>query len=144
MKLNIFKKEEGKKAKKEKAEKVPVTEASAEAAPEEAAQGEKETPGIILPKEADSAVVLKSFYVSEKAASMGVFNQYVFKVLRDTNKSEIKKQVEKMFKVKVKAVKILNLPEKRRDSGRHPGFKPGFKKAVVVLEEGSTISQVKP
>ena len=46
--------------------------------------------------------------------------------------------------VKVKQVKMLNMPRKRRDLGKHPGFKSGFKKAVVVLEEGYAIGQAKP
>lgn len=88
--------------------------------------------------------VLRNFYVSEKS-SMGVANdQYTFKVYKDANKSEIKKEVAKIFNVKVKSVRVLNSPEKRRDFGRHPGTKSGFKKAIVVLEKGYTIGQVKP
>lgn len=88
--------------------------------------------------------VLRGFYVSEKASLASNFNQYVFRVFVDANKSEVKKEVTKLFNVKVKDVKILNMPEKRRDFGRHPGSKSGFKKAIVVLEEGYTIGQAKP
>ena len=59
-------------------------------------------------------------------------------------KSEIKKEVSKLFNVQVKSVKILNMPEKRRDFGKHPGMRSGFKKAVVALKEGFTIGQAKP
>ena len=92
---------------------------------------------------AEAYRVLKNFYVSEKASLLNGFNQYVFKVFRNSNKSQIKDQVEKLFNVKVKDVKVLNMPRKRRDLGRHPGFKSEFKKAIVVLEKGQTIEQAK-
>ncbi len=92
---------------------------------------------------AGGSQVLKGFYVSEKSSLLNGMNQYVFKVFKSANKPEIRNQVEKIFNVKVKDVKILNMPEKRRDMGRHPGFKTGFKKAIVVLEEGHSIEQAK-
>jgi large subunit ribosomal protein L23 len=85
--------------------------------------------------------VLKNFYISEKATMLGGMNQYVFKVYDRANKSEIKKQVGAIFKVKVKDVKILRAPEKSRNVGRFEGTKTGFKKAIVVLEKGQTISE---
>ena len=87
--------------------------------------------------------VLKNFYISEKASLLAVNNQYVFMVGRDTNKAEICKNVEKIFNVKVKDIKIINLPSKIRNVGRHSGIKPGFKKAIVALKEGYTIEQAK-
>ena len=87
--------------------------------------------------------ILKGFYVSEKATALNQFGQYVFKVFSDATKNEIRKQVEKNFNVKVKGVKIINLPRKSRTVGRHSGFKKGLKKAVVVLEKGYSIEQAK-
>ena len=93
---------------------------------------------------AEAHKVLRGFYVSEKA-SMGIAdNQYMFKVFNNANKSEVKKEVSKLFKVEVKSVKILNMPEKRRDFGKHPGSRSGFKKAIVILKPGFTIGQAKP
>jgi len=88
--------------------------------------------------------VLKGFYISEKASGLNAFNQYVFKVFDNTTKNEVKKQVEKSYGVKVKGVKMINLPRKTRTVGRHAGFKKGFKKAIVVLQKGYTIEQAKP
>ena len=102
-----------------------------------------------LPVSATSTVlpgeygVLKGFYVSEKASGLISSNQYVFKVFKDTTKNEIRKQVEKSFSVKVKGIKIVNLPRKSRTVGRHKGFKQGVKKAIVVLEKGYSIEQAK-
>ena len=87
--------------------------------------------------------VINSFYISEKAGLLNGFNQYVFKVSDNANKSQLARQVEKMFSVKVKSVKMMNTKKKRRDIGKYTGFKPGFKKAVVVLEKGHTIEQAK-
>ena len=91
----------------------------------------------------DAHKILKNFYVSEKASLATNFNQYVFKVFPSAKKNEVKKEVSKLFNVKVKDVKILNMPEKRRDFGKHPGTKIGFKKAIVVLEKGYSIGQAK-
>src|SRR3989344_6553527 len=66
--------------------------------------------------------VLKGFYVSEKASVLNALNQYVFKVFDNTTKNEVKKQVEKSFNVKVKGVKMINLPKKKKNVGRHSGF----------------------
>lgn len=94
----------------------------------------------ILPKEYG---VLKGFYISEKATVLNSFNQYVFKVFDNATKNEVKKQIEKNFSVKIKGVKMINLPRKSRTIGRHSGFKRGFKKAIVALEEGYSIEQAK-
>jgi large subunit ribosomal protein L23 len=83
--------------------------------------------------------VITSFYISEKAGLLNGSNQYVFKVSKTANKSQLSRQVEKMFNVKVKDVKIMNTKRKRRDIGKYTGFKSGFKKAIVVLEEGYSI-----
>ncbi|MDP3792804.1 MAG: 50S ribosomal protein L23 [bacterium] len=88
--------------------------------------------------------VLKGFYVSEKASLGTGMNQYVFKIFNGANKSEVKKEVTRLFNVKVKNVRMLNMPEKRRDFGKHPGSKSGFKKAIVALKEGYVIGQAKP
>lgn len=107
---------------------------------------EAEKVATVLPTtgNADAYRVLKSFYVSEKASLLNGFNQYVFKVFRSANKSQIRKQVEKLFNVTVESVKVLNMPRKRRDLGKHTGFKSEYKKAIVVLKKGQTIEQAKP
>ena len=134
MKINPFNKEEKNKKTKPKKEQDGVL------------VEKTDEPATLLSVAGNSGAyrVLKNFYVSEKASLLNGFNQYVFKVFTDTNKSQIKTQVEKLFNVKVKNVKVLNMPKKRRDLGRHPGFRSEFKKAIVVLEKGQTIEQTKP
>ncbi len=125
----------GKKNKEEK--KLPKSEIKIESKEQETAA---ETKTSFTPVQES---IITGFYISEKAGLLNGFNQYVFKVSNNANKSLLTKQVEKMFNVKVKDIKILNTPEKRRDIGKYSGFKPGFKKAIVVLEKGYTIEQAK-
>lgn len=136
MAFNIFKKEDAKNGSRPKGEakKTPVKK-------EEVAVEETKTDASVL--NVSEGNVISSFYISEKAGLLNAFNQYVFKVSKTANKNELKKQVERMFSVKVKDVKILNTFGKNRNVGRHAGFKPGFKKAIVVLRKGYAIEQAK-
>jgi len=67
-------------------------------------------------------------------------NQYIFEVQRDANKIEIKKAVEKLFKVKVVAVRVANMEGKKKRLGRFAGKKPDWKKAVVKLSPKDKIT----
>lgn len=75
----------------------------------------------------------KANRVAEKA------NQAVFKVLGDAEKSEIKEAVEKLFDVKVTAVRTLNVKGKTKRFGRTVGRRSDWKKAYVTLAEGSEL-----
>jgi len=59
-----------------------------------------------------------------------------FKVAKDANKIEIKKAVERIFKVKVASVRTANFHGKIRRQGRFSGRKPDWKKAYVTLKKG--------
>jgi large subunit ribosomal protein L23 len=67
-------------------------------------------------------------------------NQYVFEVQRDANKIEIRKAVEKLFKVKVVSVHISNIEGKKKRVGRFAGKKPDWKKAIVKLNPKDKIT----
>ena len=147
MALNLFKKNpsaDGKKSKKpaKKQAEVKLAESRTDKG------GKEKTEVTPTTKEfkgnSGAARVIKNFYVSEKASILNGLNQYVFRVFDSANKNQIRDQVEKLFNVKVKDVKTMNTAKKRRDLGRHPGFKSGFKKAIVVLEKGQSIEQAKP
>jgi len=101
----------------------------------------KTSDNIIVSDDSNIHTILKGFYVSEKSSMAQSLNQYVFEVFKRSNKSEIKKHVGRHFNVEVESVKIINLPKKRRKMGKHPGFKPGVKKAIVILKKGYTIDQ---
>ena len=67
------------------------------------------------------------------------YNQLVFEVDPRTNKSEIKKAVEKVFKVTVLAVHTQNRLGKKKRVGRNEGRRKSWKKAIVTLKEGHRV-----
>ena len=78
--------------------------------------------------------------VTEKSSTLqGLNNQFTFEVIPEANKSEVKKAVEALFKVKVTAVNIVRLPSKQRRTFGRPGQTRPWKKAVVTLRKGDTI-----
>jgi large subunit ribosomal protein L23 len=84
--------------------------------------------------------VLVGPHVSEKAAIVAdANNQYVFKVAVDATKSEIKKSVEQLFKVKVDNVTTLKVKGKVKRNRYGFSAKPTWKKAYVRLEQGQDI-----
>jgi large subunit ribosomal protein L23 len=76
---------------------------------------------------------------TEKAQRLREQNQYVFKVHPKANKIQIKEAIEKIFNVKVKKVRTIEIPPKKRTFRGIEGKKPGFKKAIVILEKGQKI-----
>ncbi|HNW93892.1 MAG TPA: 50S ribosomal protein L23 [bacterium] len=67
-------------------------------------------------------------------------NQYVFEVGPDATKIEIRQAVEKQFKVKVTAVRILRRPGKLRRVRVQYGMTAAKKKAIVTLADGQNIA----
>ena len=71
------------------------------------------------------------------------FNRYGFIVDRETNKIEVKKEVEKIYNVSVKSVKTMVCIGKKRvrgtKSGQIIGKTKTFKKAIVQLADEDTI-----
>jgi len=66
-------------------------------------------------------------------------NQIIFEVDPRSNKSEIKKAIEKLFKVKVLAVHTQNRLGKRKRLGKTVGRRKNWKKAIVTLKEGDRV-----
>ena len=83
--------------------------------------------------------IIKAPVITEKAALLGQNNTYVFKVDSRANKIEIKQAIEKIFKVKVAAIRTLNVKPKKRRVGRYAGLSNRSKKAIVTLAEGQQI-----
>ncbi len=79
--------------------------------------------------------------VSEKSTFVADKNrQYVFRVVDDATKPEIKAAVELMFKTKVDSVTVLNVLGKERRFGRTVGRRRNWKKAYVRLAAGQEIN----
>jgi large subunit ribosomal protein L23 len=66
-------------------------------------------------------------------------NQYLFWVAKTANKVEIKRAIEKLFRVTVLDVQTLRVRGKVKRLGRFHGRRPDWKKAVATLKQGDTI-----
>ena len=75
--------------------------------------------------------------LTEKSYSGIATKKYVFIVSKDTNKTEIKLAVEKLFNVQVDSVNTLNCRGKLKRMGKNQGYTPSFKKAIVQLKADS-------
>ena len=75
----------------------------------------------------------------EKSTNLSEQNKIVFKVPYKANKKNLKKNIEKIFKVNVTKINIIN--KKTRDkSTRGKKVKvPGYKKAIITLKKGQNI-----
>jgi large subunit ribosomal protein L23 len=81
--------------------------------------------------------------VSEKGTMVGdKHNQYVFRVISNATKTDVKAAVELLFKVEVATdgVQVLNVKGKIKRTGRFIGRRRAWKKAYVRLKPGQEIS----
>ena len=77
--------------------------------------------------------------VTEKSTSLSDQNKIVFKVSNKANKINLKKNIEKIFKVNVTKINIINKqPRKKIVKGKKVKLK-GFKKAIITLKKGQNI-----
>ena len=83
--------------------------------------------------------IIKSPAITEKGTLVSEKNQVVFNVALDATKPAIKKAVEGLFGVKVKAVNTLVRKGKVRRFKGQTALLSDVKKAYVTLEEGNTI-----
>jgi len=77
--------------------------------------------------------------ITEKATILSEFNKTVFKVHSGANKRSIKKNIEKIFKVTVVKVNIINQKRKKKIKQGKLSIKPGYKKAIITLKKGQSI-----
>ena len=77
--------------------------------------------------------------ITEKATILSEQNKTVFKVHSGANKRSIKKNIEKLFKVNVIKVNIINQKRKKKIKQGKPSVKPGYKKAIITLKKGQSI-----
>ena len=84
--------------------------------------------------------VIKSCHITEKSSSSeGNRALYVFKVMKDANKYEIKEAIEKLFNVTVEKVCTVNKKPVVKRFRQRIGRRAGFKKAYVLLKQGQLI-----
>jgi large subunit ribosomal protein L23 len=84
--------------------------------------------------------VIKRALVTEKSTiAKDETNKYTLEVDPRANKIEIANAVEKLFKVKVLNVQVMNVTGKKKRMGKIVGRKRSWKKAIVTLLPGSRI-----
>tara|TARA_B100000902_G_scaffold19761_1_gene23689 strand:- start:2534 stop:2827 length:294 start_codon:yes stop_codon:yes gene_type:complete len=77
--------------------------------------------------------------VTEKSTNLSEQNKIVFKVPDGSNKLNLKKSIEKIFKVNVTKINIVNKQSRRKITrGRKVKVK-GYKKAIITLKKGQSI-----
>ena len=77
--------------------------------------------------------------ITEKSTKLSEMNKVVFKVNSSANKRSVKKNIEKIFKVNVVKVNIIN-KQRRIKIVRGKKVKvQGYKKAIITLKKGQNI-----
>ena len=77
--------------------------------------------------------------VTEKSTNLSEQNKIVFKVPSKANKKNIKNNIEKIFKVNVTKVNIINKQNRTKLTRGRKVKVSGFKKAIITLKKGQTI-----
>ena len=78
-------------------------------------------------------------FVTEKSTNLSDQNKIIFKVPNKANKINLKKNIEKIFKVNVTKINIINKqPRKKIVKGKKVQVK-GYKKAIITLKKGQNI-----
>lgn len=83
--------------------------------------------------------IVKGMIRTEKGAVLMQQNKYLFWVAKDSNKIEIKKAVEDIYKVKADSVNTIMMRGKMKRVRYVVGKTSDWKKAVVTLKEGNKI-----
>ena len=78
--------------------------------------------------------------VTEKATNLSAVNQYVFMVSIDANKIEVAKAIFEVYGVNPTSVNIIKSKGKKVNRGKVSGRRKDFKKAIVTLKKGESIS----
>ncbi|MGO0122804.1 50S ribosomal protein L23 [Desulfothermobacter acidiphilus] len=87
----------------------------------------------------DAYEVLIKPVVTEKSTSLLQYNKYTFVVHPKATKTDIKRAVEAIFKVKVAKVNTMRVRGKLKRVRRALGRTPEVKKAIVTLQPGYKI-----
>ena len=77
--------------------------------------------------------------ITEKATNLSEQNKIIFKVPREANKNNLKKNIEKIFKVNVVKVNIINKQSREKITRGKKVKIIGYKKAIITLKKGQSI-----
>ena len=77
--------------------------------------------------------------LTEKSTNLSEQNKIVFKVPAGANKTNLKKNIEKIFKVNVTKINIINKQNRVKITRGKKVRVSGFKKAIITLKKGQSI-----
>ena len=77
--------------------------------------------------------------VTEKSTNLSDQNKIIFKVPNKTNKINLKKNIEKIFKVNVTKINIINKQSRKKIVRGKKVKVIGYKKAIITLKKGQSI-----
>ena len=77
--------------------------------------------------------------VTEKSTNLSEQNKIIFKVPKKANKKNLKKNIEKIFKVNVTKINIINKKTRIKTTRGKKVKVKGFKKAIITLKKGQNI-----
>ena len=78
-------------------------------------------------------------HVTEKSTNLSEQNKIIFKVHHNANKKNLKKNIEKIFKVNVVKINIINKKPKIKVTRGRKVKVAGFKKAIITIKKGQNI-----
>ena len=77
--------------------------------------------------------------VTEKTTNLSEQNKITFKVPRESSKTILKKNIEKIFKVNVIKINIINKQNRKKITRGKKVNVQGYKKAIITLKKGQSI-----
>ena len=77
--------------------------------------------------------------VTEKSTNLSSQNKVTFKVPKKANKINLKKNIEKIFKVNVTKINIINKQPRTKLTRGKKIKVSGYKKAIITLKKGQSI-----
>ncbi len=95
----------------------------------------KETEKKIVQKFSAPKLIIKKPRVTEKSANLTDQAVFVFEIAPDANKQEVKKEIQRIYKVKPVKVNIAKSAKKKVFVRGKKGVKSGVKKAYVFLDK---------
>ncbi len=77
--------------------------------------------------------------ITEKSTNLSEQGKIVFKVPNKANKKNLKKNIEKIFKVNVTKINIINKQSRKKLTRGRKVNVQGYKKAIITLKKGQSI-----
>ena len=78
-------------------------------------------------------------HITEKSTNLSEQNKIIFKVPNRANKKNLKNNIEKIFKVNVTKINIINKKSRIKTTNRGSKKIAGYKKAIVTIKKGQNI-----